>query len=91
MPRYFFDLHNDVDALDPEGKELPDLKSAKDVALSNARAMIQASVQETGKIDLHHYINLRDESGAVVYVMHFEDAVTVRRGPEVLSRPSAAA
>ncbi len=52
--------------------------------------MIQASIAEHGKIDLRHHIDLRDESGTIVYVMHFEDAVTVQRGTEVLSRASVA-
>ena len=76
MPRYFFDLHNDIDALDEEGKDLPDLEAALDVALCEARTMIQASVAETGRIDLRHHIDVR-EGSEIVYVMHFEDAVTV--------------
>jgi hypothetical protein len=90
MPRYFFDLHNDIDAIDDEGKVFPDLAAVKANVLAEAREMIQASVAETGRIDLRHYIEVRDESGAVVYVMHFEDAVTVKRGTEMLSQTSAA-
>jgi hypothetical protein len=87
MPRYFFDIHNDIDALDHEGKDLPDLEAALDVALGEARTMIQASVAETGRIDLRHHIDVR-EGGQVVHVMHFEDAVTVQRGQEIISRAS---
>lgn len=36
MPRYFFDLHNDVDAEDEEGKDFPDLRGAIDHALREA-------------------------------------------------------
>jgi pyridoxine/pyridoxamine 5'-phosphate oxidase len=90
MPRYFFDLHNDTEAPDYEGKVLPDVEAAKADALDEARAMIKASIDETGRIDLRHYISVRDESGAVVFNMHFEDAVAVQRGEQVLSRPSAA-
>ena len=36
-----------------------------------------------------HHIDVRDETGATVYVMHFEDAVTVQRGAEMLSCGSA--
>lgn len=53
--------------------------------------MICASVTADGKINLRHCIKLRDESGAIVCVVHFEDAVEVTRGSEVLSRASAAA
>jgi hypothetical protein len=38
-------------------------------------------VVERGKIDLRHLISVRDESGSVVFNMHFEDAVTVRWRP----------
>ena len=89
MPRYFFDLHDDVDALDLEGKVLSGLEAAKAHALCEAREMIQASVAEHGHIDLRHHIDIRDESGVTVDVLHFEDAVTVRRGEQVLNQASA--
>jgi hypothetical protein len=88
MPRYFFDLHNDIDAIDDEGVELPDLKAAKAHALGEARTMIQASVAETGRIDLRHHIDIRDGSGEVVHVMRFQDAVKIQRGGDVLSQPA---
>lgn len=87
MPRYFFDLHNGIDAIDDEGEDLPDLQAAIDHALCEARIMIQTSVQETGRIDLRHHIDVR-EGSEIVHVIHFEDAVTVQRGDEILSRPS---
>jgi hypothetical protein len=89
MPRYFFDLHNDVDAIDEEGKVFPDIEAAKANVLAEVREMVKASIADTGRIDLRHYINVRDESGTIVYVMHFEDAVTIQRGAEVLSEASA--
>jgi hypothetical protein len=51
--------------------------------------MIQASVADKGRIDLRHHIDIRSEAGEILYVLHFEDAVTVQRGDEVLSRASA--
>jgi hypothetical protein len=90
VARYFFDLHNDVDALDEEGRELPNLDAAKANALAEAREMMQESVCK-GHLDLRHHIDVRDGTGAVLYVLHFEDAVTVRRGEQVLSQASAAA
>jgi hypothetical protein len=86
MPRYFFDLHNDMQVMDYEGVELPNLNAALKHALHEARTMIQASVADRGRIDLRHHIDVRDESGVVLNVLHFEDAVTVQRGSEVLSR-----
>jgi hypothetical protein len=80
MPLYFFDLHNDMDASDSEGQELSDLPAAKRLALKEARQMIAASVTEQGRIDLRHNIQVRDESGAIVHCIEFEDAVSVQRG-----------
>jgi hypothetical protein len=91
VPVYFFDLHNDTDALDDEGKDLPDFAAAKTNALSEAREMIKTSLDETGRIDLSHHIDVRDQSGAILYVIRFEDAVTVQRGEWVLSRASNSA
>ena len=91
LPRYFFDLHNDIDALDPDGKELPDLEAAKIEALKDARELIGASVERDGTIDLRHHINLRGENGDVLHTVWFEDALIVRRGDETLSQPSSKA
>ena len=80
MPLYFFDLHNDMDAPDAEGQDLSDLHAAERQALREARQMIAASVTEQGKIELRHNIQVRDESGATVHWVEFEDAVSVQRG-----------
>ena len=82
MPHYYFDLHNDVDADDPEGGDFPDLESAVAQALLEAREMIQTSVAETGRIDLSHHVDVRDETGAIVHVLHFGDAVAIQRGSQ---------
>lgn len=36
VPRYFFHLHNDVDAPDPDGVELANLDEARAMAMHNA-------------------------------------------------------
>jgi hypothetical protein len=91
MARYFFDLHNDLDVEDPEGRDLPDLEAVKAHLLHEVREMVKASIDETGRIDLRHHIDVKNESGAVVLVMHFKDAVTVQRGPEMINRAKGAA
>ena len=80
MPRYFFDLYNDMVVPDEEGRELPDLDATIKHALKEARQMIAASATEQGKIDLRHYIKVRDEAGSEVHCIEFEDAVSVQRG-----------
>ena len=88
MPTYFFDLHNDIEAQDEEGRELPNVDAVVAEAVKEARQLIKASIDETGRIDLRHHIDVRDERGNTVFVIHFEDAVTVQRGNEILSRAS---
>lgn len=41
--------------------------------------MIKMSIDETGRINLCHHIDVRDESGFIIYVMDFEDAVSIQR------------
>jgi hypothetical protein len=71
-----------MDAPDCEGQELPDLRAAQIHALKEARTMIAASALEHGKIDLQHFIRVRDEGGKAVYLVKFEDAVTIQRAGE---------
>ena len=89
MPRYFFDLYNDMIAIDGEGTELPDLDAAKAHGMREVREMLQASITESGKINLCHRIDIRDEEGQVVHSIRFKDGVTVERGDEVLSKPAS--
>ena len=84
MPRYYFDLYDDFDAADPEGRELPDLETAVAYAVKEARNMMHASISETGRIDLCHRIEVRNEAGAIAHVLHFEDAIAVQRGADLI-------
>jgi hypothetical protein len=84
MPRYFFDLYNDIVALDEEGVVLPNAEAAQDRGLVEAREMIRASVEEHNRIDLGHRVQIREEGGDIVAEVKFEDAVQfVRDGASV--------
>ena len=76
MPLYFFDLHNDMDVLDHDGKDFPDLNAAKENALAEAREMMKQAVDD-GELNLGHDISVRDENGTTVYVLRFGEAVRV--------------
>jgi hypothetical protein len=76
MPRFYFDLHNDVDAIDREGKELGDLVEARKIALKAAREMIAASAEE-GHINLNHFIQVREESGKIADRITFGEAISI--------------
>jgi hypothetical protein len=76
MPRYYFDLHNDIDALDPEGIDLPGIDEAKSHALLEAREMIEESTSK-GHINLNHFIQIRDEGGQILHRLHFDEAIQI--------------
>jgi hypothetical protein len=77
MPRYFFNLRNDVTVDDPEGVVLAGVEAARETALSQAREMAKVSIDETGRIDLQHRVEVMDEGGAHVLTVHFSDAVKI--------------
>lgn len=79
MPRFFFDLYNDTTVTDDEGQEFPDLQTAKAEAVKQVRKLIGGLVVENGRIDLLHYLEVRDEAGGVVHRVEFDEAVTFLR------------
>lgn len=77
MPPYFFHLHNDVDAPDDEGVELPDLDAARAHATTLVRFTFGETAKDEGRVVLHHRIDIEDESRAVLDTVYFRDAVKV--------------
>ena len=77
MERYHFHLRDHVDQLlDPEGLELDGLGAVKTTALEAARDLISGDVM-TGRINLHYRIDVEDASGALIYSLPFEHAVSI--------------
>lgn len=76
MPRYFFHLHNDVDARDDEGRELPDERAARDAAEEDARQMAGESARN-GHIDRRHYVEVADDAGNPLFRVTFGEVVTI--------------
>jgi hypothetical protein len=76
MPRYFFHLHNDIDAPDEEGSEHENDRAALEVALDYARDVASASVRK-GTLDLNHFIVCVAEDGREVGIVKFGRAVQV--------------
>jgi hypothetical protein len=79
MPHFYFHLHDDMDVLDEEGIELPDLKAARERGIRYAVDMTAASVLERRKINLHHRIEVADESGQVRHVVEFGDVIRIEQ------------
>jgi hypothetical protein len=76
MARYFFHLYNDLTAMDEEGRECPDLASARENAVREAREIMLDTLL-AGRIDLSHRIDIADETGAVVASVAFRDVVAI--------------
>lgn len=77
MPRYFFNLRNDMSVDDEEGRELPDLETARSWARKYAAEMAAVSVVDHHHLNLHHRIEVTDEAGLIVVVVEFRDVVRI--------------
>ena len=77
MPRYYFHLYNDQTVRDEEGSEVPNAAVALQSAARMAREMAAESVRD-GKLVLDHRIEVTDESGERVGVVHFRDVVSIQ-------------
>lgn len=76
MPRFYFNLRNDLSVDDEEGQELADLAAAEAVALTNVRSIAADNVLH-GRLTLSHRIEIADEAGRVLGTVSFADAVKV--------------
>jgi hypothetical protein len=77
MPRFYFHLHDDADVSDESGTELADIESARARAATMALFEVSESVKRDGRIIFSHRIDIHDENGAVVAIVHFGDVVQV--------------
>jgi hypothetical protein len=77
MPRFFFHLRNDMSVDDEEGREFPDAGAARLQAVEYAVDMSAASILEHRKINLHHRIEMADESGEILATVEFGDVISV--------------
>jgi hypothetical protein len=77
MPKFYFHLHNDVDAPDEEGKELPDIDAARAYAEANAVFTMSETLKEDARINLRHHIDIEDEHGKVLATVRFRDVVAI--------------
>jgi hypothetical protein len=76
MPRFFFHLHDDLDAEDPEGVELPCADAVPAYAWANAVSIICEHVR-SGRVNLDHYLEVADERGQLVHTLKFRDAFVI--------------
>ena len=77
MPRFFFDIHNDIEVEDEEGQLLPDLVAAREQATESAREMICEGIRQHGGVNLDHRIDVRNEAGVIVLTTTFREVFTI--------------
>lgn len=76
MPKFYFNLYNDVTSIDEEGLELPNAALALQRAAAIAREMAAESVRQ-GHLVLEHRLEVTDESGETVGAVYFRDVVRI--------------
>ena len=77
MPRYYFHVVDDFDITDDEGADLPDLPAARRRAIDAARVLMCETLQQNGRITLHHRIDIEDDEHKVVGTVIFEDSIEI--------------
>ena len=76
MPRYYFNLFNDVDVMDDEGAELSDLEAARHMAYESAAELVGEQIVQQKLINPGHYIQVLDENRATVFTLVFADLIS---------------
>ena len=76
MARFYFHLYNDIVSKDEEGRELPDVDTARHDAREDARNMAAESVRE-GELNLGHYVEVADDTGEPLFRVTFGEVVKV--------------
>ena len=77
MPHFFFNVYDDVVAMDEEGLSLPSLDAARLQAVVEARALMADQVTR-GYLVRSHWIDVLDEEGAIVLHLPFGDAIEIK-------------
>ena len=73
--RFFFNLFNDVVAIDNQGVELPDFEAARKQALTGAAEIIAERITQGERVQLDHRIEVQNAEREVIWVLRFRDLV----------------
>lgn len=76
MPKFYFDVHDDLDAEDEEGTILPDEGAARSFATKAAQDLACEEMRH-GRLNLKHHIAVRDEKRRVLFTLSFREAVEI--------------
>jgi len=77
MPIYFFNLHNDVEAVDNEGMDFPDASAALIFAVQSVRNLIAFSIESEGSFSVHHSLDVLNADGVLIEKINFGSVVKV--------------
>jgi len=80
VPKFFFNLYNDVTAMDTEGIELPDVAAAIEQARVGAAQIAAELIIAGGRLNPKHRIEIEDEQGQLVSTLWFRDLVDGESG-----------
>ena len=80
MPKFFFNLRDDVSLNDWEGKDLADVATARELAIKHARGIMSEDVKD-GRLVLKDEIEVVDEQGEPVLKLRFRDAIEIDDDP----------
>ena len=80
MPKFFFNLRDDVSIDDWEGKDLTDVATARELAIRHARGIMSEDVKD-GRLVLKDEIEVVDERGEPVLKLRFRDAIEIDDDP----------
>ena len=76
MPKFFFNLRDDISVEDCEGKELADARTAREAAVHYAREMMAEDVKD-GRLVLRDSIEVFDDKGEKVLTLPFREAIEI--------------
>lgn len=82
MPRFFFHIADGEQFSDEEGVILPDVRAAIQVAAAGAREIVAEDLKQGNGLPQNEGIEIQDESGHIVAVVTFREAVGLE-GPSV--------
>jgi hypothetical protein len=80
MPRFYFNLQDNLYREDQDGAEFPDLAAVRAHAFHYAMVLTSASVAERGSVTLSDSIVVTDDAGHLLFVVRLEDVVKVPYG-----------
>jgi hypothetical protein len=77
MPTYYFNVHNDEDTFDDEGKDLANLDAAITHGIAGARSLAADTVLR-GHLIGHHRVEIVDDEGNLLHTVRFDEAVNIQ-------------